>query len=146
MKRVAVCAYAGFVAYALCLFTIGPAGFKSMDRLASERTRLENNLRELKSINEDLAARVNALQQDGDLVAAEGRKYGFIAPGERLVKVSGVKLPQRFDVAGKILKLKEAPTQGGFLPLCAALTVALAVFLLGMASPAKEGRMGRLRN
>jgi cell division protein FtsB len=141
MKRIAVCAWAGFIAYAVCLFSIGPAGFKSMDRLEAERGRLETNLKELKSINEDLAARVDALQRDRETIAAEGRAYGYIAPGERLVKVIGIAQPQRFHIAGKILNLREAPTEGGFIPLCAALTVALAVFLLGIATQAREGRV-----
>lgn len=140
MKRIAVCAWAGFVAYSICLFSIGPAGFTSMDRLEAERGRLETNLKELTSINADLAARVEALQSDRETIAAEGRKYGYIAPGERLVRVVGIASPQRYHIAGKILALREAPAQGGLLPLCAALLAAGAVFLLGLAAAPREGR------
>jgi cell division protein FtsB len=133
MKRIAVCAWAGFIAYAVCLFSIGPAGFKSMNRLETERVRLESNLKELKTINEGLALRVQALQSDRETITVEGRRYGYIAAGERLVRLVGMRTTQRYHVAGKILKLKEAPTQGGFIPLCAAITVAIAIFLLSMA-------------
>lgn len=138
MKRIAVCAWAGFVAYALCLFLAGPAGFASMKRLETERERLAVNLAELRSINESLATRVEALKSDRETIAIEGRRLGFLSEGERLVKIVGRDTPSRSLVVGKILTLREAPAQGGFLPLCAALATAAAVFLLSMAFRGKD--------
>jgi cell division protein FtsB len=130
MKRLALCAWAGFVAYAVTLFIYGPAGFSSMSRLEAEQARISSNLEELRAINDNLALRVQALNSDRETIQVESRKYGYIAKGERLVQVQGLKSPKTYLMAGKILKFREKPTQGGFLPVCAALIVAcIALFL-----------------
>lgn len=142
MKRITVCAWAGFVAYAVCLFAAGPAGFSSMKRLEAEKERLALNLNELRTINESLALRVDALKGDRETIAIEGRRFGYLSPGERLVKVSGRGSTERFMMAGRILKAREAPAQGGFLPVCAGALVALAVFLLSLAFRGKGAESG----
>jgi cell division protein FtsB len=128
MKRILLSLWIGCVVYSLTLFFFGPAGFQSMKHLESEAQRLDDNLVELQAINAKLELRAKNLESDDETIRLVARDYGYIQPGERIIKLSGSKPVNTYQVAGRILHARENPNSGIIFPFIAAL-IASASFL-----------------
>jgi cell division protein FtsB len=136
MKRILMSLWIGCVAYSLTLFFFGPAGFQSMKHLESEAQRLDDNLVELQAINSKLELRAKDLQSDDETIRLVARDYGYIQNGERIIKLSNSKSANTFQVAGRILHVRESPNSGVILPFIMALIAAAAY--LGLSSRPKR--------
>jgi len=132
MKRFALALYAGFLAYVLASVLLGPASPSSMRALAEERARIQANLEDLRRLKADYERRIGALRSDPSAQALAARSLGYIAPGERIVRVEGLPPKKRRAVAGRILAFKEGAAPGRAL----AIPIGAAVFALVLLSGA----------
>jgi hypothetical protein len=132
MKRVIVSAWAGFVVYALAIFIAGPAGFAATGRLERERARMSANVDELKRINRSLADDFIALGSQPGRLKLEARDLGYIAPGEKVVRLPSAAAPARGRglAVGDVLSFDPGRRGGAVLPACAGLLAAAFVFLI----------------
>jgi hypothetical protein len=131
MKRFALALYAGFLTYLLASVLLGPASPSSMRALAEERSRIQANLEDLRRLKADYERRIGALRSDPSAQALAARSLGYLAQGERLVRVEGLPPKKRRAVAGRILSLKEGSAPGRALALPIGASVFALVLLAG---------------
>jgi cell division protein FtsB len=133
MKRLLCAAYAGFIVYIATFALFGPASPGSMERIKSERARIQSNLVELERLNARLQVRVQALKSDPETQSLEARALGYVGPREVHVRVSSLGKAPRYAVAGKILSLREATLPDRALPLILAAIAAPLAYILALA-------------
>ncbi len=81
--------FVGTLVYGILSFSVGPRGLLPMKRLAEQKTLVTRNLESLYSIKEDLNARMQNLSADPDTISVYAHELGYVAEGERLVKLAG---------------------------------------------------------
>lgn len=80
----------GTLVYVLISFFGGQNGIWAMKQLEEQRQNIYINKSEIERINEELTLEYTALRSDMEVVAAYARRLGFVAEGEKLVKISGL--------------------------------------------------------
>ncbi len=88
--KVLVSISAGTLVYVLISFFGGQNGLWAMRQLEEQREEISINMAGITKINEELTLEYTALRSDMDVVAAYARRLGYVAEGERLVKISGL--------------------------------------------------------
>jgi len=87
------------VLFSLCLGTFvyvlisvlgGQNGIWAMNQLEEQKKEISLHTAEIAKTNNELAMEYTALKQDGSVVAAYARRLGYVAEGEKLVKISGL--------------------------------------------------------
>ena len=68
--------------------TVGPKGFLPMSHLQKEAETMKEHISSLRTMNEELAAQVKFFQRI-PTIAVMPHELGYIAEGERLIKLSG---------------------------------------------------------
>lgn len=68
---------------------IGPKGIMPMRFLALEKIKLQENVQNLETVNEDLAAILNNLSANPDTISMHAHELGYISEGERLIRLAG---------------------------------------------------------
>lgn len=91
MKRFAVIVpvFVGTLVYSILGITVGPRGMLPMAGLSGEKARIGRNLEILYEINADLDARYRSLNSDPDTISVYAHELGYVASGERLIKLAG---------------------------------------------------------
>jgi len=105
--------FIGTLIYSLLSITVGPKGIWPMSQLVQEKTILSTNLDTLYRLNEDLDTRFSNLSADPDTISVYAHELGYIANGEKLIKLAGFSggIDRKFE-SGTALTLK----QPNFLP------------------------------
>ena len=77
--------------FVYCVFSIllGPKSIWSAAQLSLQRDKVRANLESLYAVNADLDARVKNLTADPDTIAVYAHELGFVAKGERLIRLAG---------------------------------------------------------
>lgn len=81
--------FVGTLVYSALSFCIGPRGLWAMDQLALEKQKVAANLENLYLMNEDLDSRFQNLSADADTISVYAHELGYVANGERLIKLAG---------------------------------------------------------
>ncbi len=91
MKRFSVVASlsAATAIYCLVSLSLGPRGFWAMRQLESQREAVGANLDSLTLIRDDLDSRLKNLSADPDTISVYAHELGYVAEGERLIKLAG---------------------------------------------------------
>lgn len=117
----------GTLIYVLISFLGGQNGLWAMSQLEEQRHNISINKAEIEKINEELTLEYTALRNDMEVIAAYARRLGFVAEGEKLVKISG--LPTYYTTmydTGSIMRR----TQIKFIPDWIAKVTGCVVFVL----------------
>ena len=125
--RFLVASCVGTFFYVLVAFFGGRDGMWAMNQLLEQKRDVSIHAAEIEKTYDELCLEKVALQKDMDVVAAYARKLGFVAEGEKLVKVSG--LPSRETQIvdpGTILR----HTEVRFIPEWFCKAVGLVIFSL----------------
>ena len=86
----------------------GQNGLWAMRQLEEQRQNISINKAEIERINQELTLEYTALRNDMEVVAAYARRLGFVAEGEKLVKITG--LPTYYTTmydAGTVMRQSE---------------------------------------
>lgn len=81
--------FIGTLVYCLLLLTVGPKGIWPMKQLEKEIAILTNNVVLLSNIEKELSIQVQNLTADPDTISIYAHEIGYIADGEKLIKLSG---------------------------------------------------------
>lgn len=68
----------------------GSTGLRAYKALESEHVRIISNLEQLKRINQDLEASMDALRYDADTISMYARELGYGSEHERFIRVVGL--------------------------------------------------------
>ena len=87
--KVILSLFIGTLIYSALSISVGPRGLWPMAQLDRQKTRIEENLDKLYLINEDLDAKFSNLSADPDTISIYAHELGYIANGEKLIKLAG---------------------------------------------------------
>jgi len=105
--------WTAFAVYFVLTFAFGANSPQVQRHLESEIERLAENVEVLESINTRFRNTVAALEYDGEALAAQVRQLGYGRPGERHVRVVGLRNEVNVDFSpGQVL----TPVSPDFLP------------------------------
>jgi hypothetical protein len=90
-------------------------GFREHARLEQRARMLEENLRALERINQELTEELRSLSSDAETVALLARDLGYYRRGDRRVAVQGLPLPNAGRPVGTLVMAAEEmnENQGG---------------------------------
>lgn len=87
-KRIILPLFFGTLVYCIISVTLGPAGIIPMKRLVEEKKRIADNLSRLEGIHLELDTTFKNLSSDPDTIAVYAHELGYVAEGERLIKLA----------------------------------------------------------
>ena len=90
---------------ALYLF-FGRGGMKDYHRLIQYRTMVEENIDELKRINDELLTEVDALGSDPERITLQARELGYFREGEKVIRMAEQQRGGGYYTVGKVLRRK----------------------------------------
>lgn len=105
--RVLFAIFIGTLVYVVVSFVAGDNGILGYNQLVEQKKSIARQTELIQNINNELNLEYSALLRDKDVIAAYARKLDYVAGGEKLVKVNGLKPSQTtlYDV-GTILRKK----------------------------------------
>jgi len=80
--------------YVLLSMTVGQNSLYCFKQLENEKRKVSIQTSEIENINTELKLEYSALQSDKAVIAAYARKLDYVSPGEKLVKITGLKPAQ----------------------------------------------------
>ena len=111
LLRPALCLYAGLV-LSICYTTVfGSMGAREYALLEQRARALEENLRSLERINQELTEELRSLSSDPETVALLARDLGYYRRGDRRVAVQGLPLPTGGRAVGTLVISGEDGTE-----------------------------------
>ncbi|HKL85059.1 MAG TPA: septum formation initiator family protein [Treponemataceae bacterium] len=81
--------FIGTLVYCILLITVGPKGIWPMKQLEKEIGTLTKHVEILRTIENDLSIQVQNLTADPDTISIYAHEIGYVAEGEKLIKLSG---------------------------------------------------------
>jgi cell division protein FtsB len=94
--------WVSIILYSFLSAFLGASSFSSYETVFAEKDRLEYNLEELKTINQELGGTLAALQYDADTLAVYARELGYGTQNERFIRIAGLPAASQKKVsAGK---------------------------------------------
>ena len=99
--------FVGTLVYVLVSFTAGQNGIKCYSQLEEQKREISRQTSIIQNINDELCLEKTALQSDKDVITAYARKLDYVADGEKIVKITGLKPIQNtiYDT-GSVLRRK----------------------------------------
>ncbi|MBQ0040064.1 MAG: septum formation initiator family protein [Treponema sp.] len=88
--RLLVAVFAGTLFYTLIAITGGRDGIWAASQLQEQKQSLSAHTARIEKTNGELSLEKIALEKDLDVIASYAKKLGYVAEGEKLVKLSGL--------------------------------------------------------
>lgn len=92
-----VAIFAGVVAYCVISMLAGQAGLIAQADLRQRISEMKVRIERLESDNLALRTASESLRFDSDRIAREARDLGFIRPGEKIIVLSNLPVPESVD-------------------------------------------------
>ncbi len=89
-SKVLISICAGTFLYVVLSVFVGQNGIWAMRQLEEQKRTISLHTAEIARTNDELLLEYTALKQDMAVVAAYARRLGYVAEGEKLVKISGL--------------------------------------------------------
>lgn len=141
MKKIILTAsWCAVAVYCLLTGVYGPAGLKATALAKEASSAMHRNLDFLEKLNADLALEWQALRNDSDITAIQGRSLGFIAKDEVVVRVA---LPS-VKAGPPFIGERVVYTPGQFMPIdqirLATMYTWLLLLAIGLGRKLFQGR------
>jgi cell division protein FtsB len=98
--------FGAFMITMVAHFLFGPKGTFALEELAAYQTELSENLKDLENIQAQLKVRFEQLKSNRRVLSLEARDLGIFRPGERVMRLVGLKQDVPFSFEGSILRHK----------------------------------------
>jgi cell division protein FtsB len=107
--KVLTAVFLGTLSYVLVSLFGGQDGLWAERQLRAEQRRIGLRTAEIQGVNTELRLEYEALKGDPEVIASFARKLGYVADGEKLVKINGLPVTaQKVYNAGIALKRGDA--------------------------------------
>jgi cell division protein FtsB len=120
----------------------GSQGLLSYSRLKEKKGKLTENLTALREINDNLTAKVQALQKNSDMVAGHARNIGYIEEDEWIIQMEGYTLQKNSVSPGSIFEPMTGSERQNNITLVRSLSAAAALLYLFFALVLERRRYG----
>jgi cell division protein FtsB len=96
--------WAGVLIYASLFLIFGAKGFSTHRQLENEQKKQEDNIENLKIMNQELEDTMNSLLYDEDTLAVYAREQGYASPREKFIRIVGLGVNQKNETSpGKVM-------------------------------------------
>lgn len=134
--------FIGTLVYVTLSLTVGQNSFSCYRQMEEQKRIVSKQKADIQNINNDLSLELTALKKDRAVIAAYARKLDYVADGEKLVKITGLKpLTNTIYDTGTVVRHVEPEFVSENLCKAAAICAALLVLLLFLFNDAKEGNI-----
>jgi cell division protein FtsB len=106
IPRIVVYAALSFVITSLLYLFFGSGGLLDYGRLLRYRAAMEQNIAELKTINDRMLAEVQALGSDPERLALKARELGYFREAEKVIRIAGQDRGRDYYTVGRLLRRK----------------------------------------
>lgn len=86
--------FIGTLVYVLLSGTIGQNSLKCYNKMEEQKRIVSKRTTDIQNINNELKLELTSLESDKTVIAAYARKLDYVADGEKLVKITGLKPAQ----------------------------------------------------
>ena len=123
--------FSGTFIYVLMSLFFGLNSFHNFRFMEEQKLVLSRQKSDIQNINSELELELTALRDDRAVIAAYARKLGYVAPDEKIIKITGLKPAQTtlYDT-GKVLRHQEPNYVSEKICKIVALIFSLMVFSL----------------
>lgn len=122
--------FIGTLVYVTLSLTVGQNSIACYRQMEEQKRIVSRQKTEIQNINSELNLELTALKKDKAVIAAYARKLDYVADGEKLIKIKGLKPSQSslFET-GTVVRHKEPTYVSERLCKIAAICSGLLVFL-----------------
>jgi cell division protein FtsB len=119
--------FLGTLSYVLISLFGGQDGLWAERQLRAEQRKIGSRTAEIMNVNMELRLEYEALKSDPEVIASFARKLGYVADGEKLVKINGLPVSaQKVYSAGTALRRGDAR----YIPEWVCKAVGISIFAL----------------
>ncbi|GMO54898.1 MAG: hypothetical protein Pg6C_20760 [Treponemataceae bacterium] len=145
--RALTAVFLGTLAYVLISFCGGQDGLWAERQLQAQRREISLRTTEITRINTELQLEYQALKNDPEVVASMARKLGYVADGEKLIKINGLPVAaQKVYNTGTALKREETRYIPEWICKLAGFVVCALVLCVFVLFGVKDALDSRLSN
>ncbi|RPJ06330.1 MAG: septum formation initiator family protein [Spirochaetaceae bacterium] len=127
-KRILFSAYTGFAVAMFASLLFGRGGIFDHTRLSEYQITLEQNLTELKTINQDLASDLKNLSSNPETLRQQARSLGYYGEDERVIRIQGVTLHNTTKQIGSVLRRNDLDKAQPVIFHIVGITAGIAAF------------------
>lgn len=132
----------GVSVYVFISMTCGSSGMWALKQLSEQKRVISINAQNMKGLNESLKLEKTAIQNDKDVITAYARKLGYVLPGEKLVKITGLKTVSDMKYeTGTVIKRQKVLYIPESVCKCCGLFVGFLVFILFLLYDISNGKI-----
>lgn len=132
----------GVCVYVFVSMTCGSSGIWASKQLSEQKRLISVNTQNIQGINEGLKLEKTAIQSDKDVIAAYARKLGYVFPGEKIVRISGLKSVSDMKYeTGSVIKRKKIISIPEYVCKATGLFVGMLVFSLFFLYDISNGKI-----
>lgn len=131
----------GTFVYTLLSLFVGRDGIFVYRQLQEQKREISKRTAAIQKINDELSLEYTALEKDNDVIAAYARKLDYVKPGEKLVKITGLR-PAQTTLYDTGTVLKRSPVVYMSESACKAAGViffAVSLLLMYLAGYSRNG-------
>lgn len=131
----------GTFAYTMLSLFAGRDGTGVYRQLEKQKREISRRTAEIQKINDELSLEYTALEKDRDVIAAYARKLDYVKPGEKLVKITGLR-PYQTTLYDTGTVLKRSPVTYISESVCKAVGAAffaVSLLLMFLADYSRNG-------
>lgn len=130
----------GTFIYVFVSFFAGRDGLFVQRQQAEQKRILSARTESIQKINDSLNLEKTALENDSDVIAGLAKKLGFVADGDKIVKINGLYFEsQRMYDAGSPLKAEESEYLPEWVGKALGMITFLGVYLYFLTPDIKSG-------
>ena len=124
--------FIGAFAYTVISFLAGQNGIWSYNQLSRQKIEIVRQTNYIEKINGELNLEYTALLKDRDVIAAYARKLDYVASGEKLVKIKGLKPYQTilYDIGSPLKRTECVCFSEEFCKICGVVFFLLSFLIM----------------
>lgn len=128
------------VVYVTLSLTVGQNSINCYRQMEDQKRIVSMQKAEIQNINNELNLELTALKKDRAVIAAYARKLDYVADGEKLVKITGLKpLSSTIYETGTVVRHVEPDFVSEYLCKIAGVCAGLLCFLIFIYNDIKNG-------
>lgn len=103
-RQILISSYIGFSLFIVLTIVFGSGGLFDTRDISRYKLQLEENITELREINQGLTQELKALSTSPDTIKMYARDYGYYETNEEVIKIAGAPQPRRYYRLGSLLR------------------------------------------
>lgn len=138
--------FVGVLVYITASLSVGQNSIKCYRQMEEQKRIVSRQKADIQNINSELNLELTALKNDKAVIAAYARKMDYVADGEKLIKINGLK-PYQTELynTGSVIRHEEPEFVSEKLCKICGLFAALIILLILIGTDIRNGQISFTR-